>query len=68
MLLQVVSELSNRGESVGRLDGFGVVGNDDGLASLEGDNALFALVRLSVLAPTGSALGAYLLCLERIFA
>lgn len=48
VLLQVVAKLGDGGESVGSLDGFGVVGDDDGLASLEGDDALFALVLPSV--------------------
>jgi hypothetical protein len=51
VLLKVVSELNDRVESVGSLDVFIVVGNDDGLTGLEGDNALFALVSLSVFAP-----------------
>jgi hypothetical protein len=46
VLLEVVSELNDRVESVGSLDVFIVVGNDDGLTGLEGDNALFALLCL----------------------
>ena len=40
MLLQVVAKLGDCGESVGGLDVFSVVSNDDGLAGLEGDDAL----------------------------
>lgn len=71
VLLQVVSKLGDGGESVGSLDGFGVMGDDDGLAGLEGNDALFALVLQSV--PNGRGRGwrgrkGYLLCLERIVA
>lgn len=51
VLLQVLSELSDCAESVGGLDVLAVVSNDDGLASLEGDDALLALDSLSVTAP-----------------
>ena len=46
VLLEVVAELGDRGEGVGRLDGLGVVSDDDGLAGLEGNNTLLALVWL----------------------
>lgn len=71
VLLQVVSKLGDGGESVGSLDRFGVVSDDDGLASLEGDNALFALVTQSVRGGRGRGRqrwGGYLLCLECIVA
>lgn len=70
VLLQVVSKLSDCGESVGGLNIFRVMSNDDGLASLVGDNALLALVSLSILVSNerdGECARPYLLCLEAIF-
>jgi hypothetical protein len=47
-LLEVLAELDDRVEGVGRLDRVGVVGDEEGLCGLVGNDAFLALRRVSV--------------------
>jgi hypothetical protein len=56
-LLEVLAQLDDRVECVGRLDRVGVVGDEQRLCGLVGDDALLALGSVSVCAGGGAAGG-----------
>jgi hypothetical protein len=66
-LLEVLAQLDDRVECVGRLDRVGVVGDEERLCGLVGDDALLALgMSVLVWGVGGGSLEAHLLGLERV--